>query len=87
MHNASAVDTGARADVDYPVGRANGVFVVFDDDERVSEVLEGDQGFDQTAVVALVKADARFVEHIENTGEAGSDLRSQTDALGLTAGE
>ena len=40
MHDLSPeFDSGARADVDDPVGGANRVFVVLDDDERVAEVL------------------------------------------------
>ena len=36
----AAVLAGAGADVDDPVGGADGVLVVLDDDERVAEVAE-----------------------------------------------
>ena len=49
---------GARADVDDPVGRADRVLVVLDDDERVAEVAQRDERVDEPAVVALVQADA-----------------------------
>ena len=87
MHDLAAVLARARADVDDPVGGADGVFVVLDDDERVAEVLELDEGVDEAAVVALVQADARLVEHVEHAGEAGADLGREADALRLAAGE
>ena len=87
MHHVSAVDAGARSDVHDPVGRFDGVFVVFDHDERVAEITQGDERLDQSAVVALVQADAWFIENVEHPGEAGPDLRGQADALRLTARE
>ena len=87
MDHVAAVDAGARTDVDDPVGRADGVFVVFDHDQCVAEVAESDECLDEAAVVALVQADARFVEHIEHAGQARPDLRGQPDALRLAAGQ
>ncbi len=83
----SAVFTGARADVDDPVGRADGVLVVFDDDQRVAEVAEAGEGLDQPAVVTLVETDRRLVEDVQDAGETGPDLRRETDALCLAAGQ
>ena len=42
---------------------------------------------DQPLVVALVQADARLVEDVEHTHQAGADLRGQADALRLAAGQ
>ena len=81
VHDLATELTRARSDVDDPVGRANGVFVVLDDDERVAEVLELDQRLDEPPVVALVQADARLVEHVEHAGEARADLGREADAL------
>jgi hypothetical protein len=44
------------ADVDDPVGHADGVLVVLDDDEGVAELLEPQQRVDEPPVVALVQA-------------------------------
>ena len=83
----AAVLAGARADVDHPVGGADGVLVVLDDDQRVAEVAQPDQRLDQPAVVALVQADRRLVEHVEHADQAGADLGGQPDALRLAAGQ
>jgi len=44
-----------RADVHHPVGVGNRVQVVLDDDQRVAEIPQPDQGFDQPAIVPLVQ--------------------------------
>ena len=91
--DAAAVDdlatvlAGARADVDDPVGDPDGVLVVLDDDQRVAEVLEPDQRLDQPVVVALVQADGRLVEDVEDADQAGTDLGGQPDPLRLAAGQ
>ena len=83
----AAVLTGRRTDVDHPVGVRDGVEVVLDDDQRVAEIPQPHQGFDQSAVVALMQADRRLVEHVEHTDQTGADLRGEPDALCLTAGQ
>ena len=40
---------------------------------------------EQLAVVALVQADRRLVEHVEHAGEVRADLRRQPDALPFAA--
>ena len=87
VDDLTAVLAGARADVDDPVGVADRVFVVLDDDEGVAEVLEADQGLDEPLVVALVETDRRLVEDVEDADQAGADLGGQPDALGLTTAE
>ena len=87
VHDLAAVLARAGADVDDPVGGGDGVLVVLDDDERVAEVAQPGQGLDEPVVVALVQADARLVEHVEDADEAGADLGGQPDALRLAAGE
>ena len=86
MDQLPAVLSRARPDVDHPVGRANGVLVVLDDDERVSQVAQPHQRPDQPVVVALVEPDRRLVEDVEHAHQARADLRRQPDALPLAPG-
>ena len=60
---------------------------MLDDDERVAEIAQAFQGGEQLVVVALVQADGRLVEDIEHAHQARADLRRETDALRLAAGE
>ena len=78
-----AVFARARPEIDHVVGRANRLFVVLDDDDGVAEIAQPRQRRQQLAVVALVQADRRLVEHVEHAGEVRADLRRQADALAL----
>ena len=76
---------GARADVDDPVGRADGVLVVLDDNEGVAQVPQALKGLDEAGVVPLVQPDAGLVEHVEDPDQPRADLGGQADALRLPA--
>ena len=83
----AAVHPGAGADVDDIVGRPDRLLVMLDDDHRVAEVAQAPQRVEQAGVVALVQADRRLVQHIEDAGQARADLRGEPDALALAARE
>ncbi len=83
--DVAAMDAGARPHIDEPVGGADRLLVVLDDDDRVAEVAQPLQGREQALVVALVQPDRRLVEHVEHAGQARADLRGQPDALALAA--
>src|SRR5690606_21720854 len=87
MDDAAAVLAGARTDVDEPVGGADRVLVVLDDDERIAQILELDERLDESTVVALVQTDARLVEHVEHAGQSRTDLGRQSDALRFAAAQ
>jgi hypothetical protein len=63
------------------------VLVMLDDDHGIADVAQVPQRIQQPGIVALMQADRRLVEHVEHAGQAGADLRRQTDALALAAGQ
>ena len=81
----AAVLAGARAHVDHPVGRADGVLVVLDDDHGVADVAQPRERVDQAVVVALVQADRRLVEDVQHADQVRADLRGEPDPLRLAA--
>lgn len=85
MHDPAAGLTGTGANVDDPVGGLHRFLVVLDDDERVAQVPQALEGGDELTVIALVQADRRLVEDVEDADEARADLRRQADALCLAA--
>ena len=87
MHDLSTVLAGRRADVDDPVGVSDGVEVVLDDDQGVTQIPQPDQSLDQSPVVALMQADRRLVEHVQHADKPRADLCRQPNALRLTAGQ
>ena len=65
------------ADVDDVVGGGDGVVVMLDDEDGIAEVAEAPEGVEQPVVVALVEADARFVEDVEHADQSAADLRAE----------
>ena len=86
-HHPAALLAGPRPHVDEVVGRAHGLLVVFDDDHRVAQVAQPQQGVDEAPVVALMQADAGLVEDVEHADQRRADLGGQADALRLAAGQ
>ena len=82
-----AVDARAWPHIDHIVGSANRVLIVFNDDNGVADIAQALECLNQPLVVALVKTNRRLVQNIENAHEARTDLRSQANALRLTAGK
>ena len=79
------MNPGGRAHVDDVVRGQDGFLIMLDHENRVAEVAQALQAFQQAGVVALVQADGRFVQHIEDAGQARADLRRQSDTLALAA--
>ena len=83
----AAVPSRPGPEVDHVVRLPDGLLVVLHHHHRVAQVAQAVQGGQEAVVVALVQADARFVEHVEDPDQAGADLGGQPDALGLAAGQ
>ena len=81
----TALATCPRTDVHDPVGTAHHVLIVFDDDDRVTQIAQFLEGVDEAFVVALMEADAGLVEDVEHIHQLRTDLCGKTDALALTA--
>ncbi len=68
--DASAMLSGSWTNIEDVIRSEHGIDIVFDDDDGVADVAEVDQCFDQLVVVVLMEADRRFVENINDAGEA-----------------
>ena len=73
------VFAGAGAQVHHVIGRHDGVGIMFDHQQRVAEIAQTFQDFDQAVRIAGMQAYGGFVQHIQSADEL--------DALGLSAGE
>ena len=83
----AAVDAGAGANIDEVIGGTDGVLVVFDNYQSVAQVAQLGEGGKQAVVIPLVQADAGFIQHVQDSSQAGADLGGEANALGLTARE
>ena len=84
-HDLAAAHARARAEIDDVVGFAHRLFVVFDDDDRVSLVAQVLEAVEQQRVVARVQADRRFVENVDHADQTAADLGRQPNPLALAA--
>ena len=78
---------GTRTKVDHVVARANGLLIVLHHDHRVAKVTEVAECRQELSVVPLMQADRRFIEHVEDTRQARTDLSSQPNALPFSPGQ
>ena len=81
----STTRTCAGTEIENVIRRADRILVVLDDDDRISKVAQSAQRIDEALIVALMKTDARLVEHVENTRKTRTDLRRQPDPLRLAS--
>ena len=86
MDDVATVLPSPRADVHHPVGDADGVLVMLNDNDGVAQVPKSGQRLDQPVVVTLMQTDRRLVQDVENADQPGADLRCQPDTLCLSTG-
>ncbi len=86
-HQLAAMLARPRPQIEQPIGGAHRVLIMLHHQHGVAQVAHSLQGVDEPGVVALVQADARLVEHVEDAHELTADLRRQSNALRLAAAQ
>ena len=86
-HQFTAVNTCARTEIQNVIRRANCVGIMLDDENRVAQIAQAFKRGEQAVVVALVQADAGFIQNIKHAHERRADLRGEPDALRLAAAQ
>ena len=86
-HDLAAMHTGTGADIHNIVRLAHGVLVVLYYNQGVAQIAQALHGGNQLIVIALVQADAGFIQHIQHAGQCAADLGRQADALAFAAGK
>ena len=87
VENLSALLTGAGTDVDDPVGAADDIELVLDDEEGVTGALEIIERVEQRLGVGGMQAGGRLVEHVDDAEEIGVQLGGKAQTLELAGGE
>src|SRR5579864_6759536 len=83
----SAIFACAGTQIDDVIGGVNGIRIVLDHQNRVSEVTQAFQDADQAVRVARVQPDGRLIENIKRPDQVRSQRCRQLDALRLAAGK
>src|SRR5437899_2055923 len=63
----------------------NCLFIVLDNQYGVAEIAQRRQRIEQTAIVARMQTNRRFVENVKHSAKLRSNLRRQTNALAFSA--
>ena len=87
VHHFPTVFAGLRPNVDQPVCRLDGVFIVLHHDQRVTNVPQPFQGGDEPLVIPLVQPNGWFVEHIEHPRQTRADLGGEPNPLRFPTGQ
>ena len=84
----AAIGSALRAKVEDPVGAANHIQIVLDDEDGIAQIGEPVQDLHQFAYIVKVKTGGGLVEQVESaSGLALGKLPRQFHALGFAAGE
>ena len=86
-HHFTAMLACSRTDVDNLVGSIHRFLVMLNNNQRIAQIAQMLERFQQLAVIALMQADARFVQNIQHARQAAAYLRCQTDALRFAAAQ
>ena len=66
------------------IGCPHSVFIVFDNDDRVSQIAESGECSDQAIVVTGVQPDRRLIENVKHSNQSRTDLAGQSNPLAFT---
>ena len=86
-NNLSSVLPCAGPDIHNPVCGAHGILIMLHHEHRVSKIPEMLQRPEQLVIVPLMQAYARLIQYVGNSNQSRADLRRETYALCLAAGE
>ena len=81
------MDAGPGANIHQKIRRPHGVLIMLHHNQRVAQIPQMLQRFQQPAIVPLVQTDGRLIQNVEDTHQGRADLRGQADTLALAAGE
>ena len=85
--NFAAARAGARTDIENTVGGEHDLRIVFHHHQRIAGVAQFVHDADDTAHVARVQSDRRFIEHKQRVDQGSAERGGQVDPLHLAAGE
>ena len=80
-NHLAAVQACARSEIDDVIGVSHRLFIMLNDDERISLFAQRTQGFEQSDVVTRMQSYGRLIEHVKHTAQIRTELCRQSNAL------
>ena len=78
---------GAGPHIENVIGGQHRFGIVFHYDHRIPQIAQPEQCLQEPAIVALMQANGRFIENVQDSHESRADLRGEPDALAFASGE
>ena len=85
-HHLASMGAGSRSYIHNIVRFQHGVLIMLYHKQRVAHIPEIFQGSKKLVIIPLMKSDTGFVQNIAHAYQPGTNLGSQTNSLGFTAG-
>ena len=80
-NDLAAMFSCTRANINDVIGSTHSVLIMFNYQQRVTQVAQACQRLDQTLIIALVEANTWFIKNVEHSHQSRADLRCQAYAL------
>ena len=85
-HNFSTMYARCRSDIHNIISSPHGVFIMFNNNQCISQIFQIHQRPQKLIIVSLMQTDTRLVKNIGNTHQSGTDLGCQTNSLRFSTG-
>ncbi len=73
-NDLATVNACSGSDIDDIVSRKDGILVMFNHDNRITEVAQMTQRIEKTRIIALMQANGRFIQNIQHARKPRTDL-------------
>ena len=83
----AAVFARAGAEIEHVIGGQDRVRIVLHHQQRVAQIAQALQNFNQAVRVARMQADGRLIQHVQRAHQMRAQRRGQLDALRFAAGK
>src|SRR6478736_1769438 len=83
----AAVHACARSEIDDVISVSHRLFIMLNDDERISFFAQRAQGLEQPDVVTRMQPYGRLVEHVKHAAQIRTELCRPSNALRFSAAQ
>src|ERR1700736_5039694 len=83
----TAMNAGARTEIDDVIRPPHRFIVVLDDDQGISFFAERAKSGEEAKIIARMQSDRRLVQDVKNTPQIGAELCPQPDSLRFAPAE
>src|SRR5579872_6911911 len=84
-HQRSTMSTRAGSEIDNVIRTTDRLFIMLDDEHRVSQIAQVFQRVQQPVIISMMESDRGLIEYIKHSAQFRSNLRRKSNTLSLSA--